>query len=411
MKLLVTGGAGYVGSHTLLDLKAAGFKVTVIDNLENGHADAVPAPFALDVVRTDDAPKLGAVFQRVKPTAVIDFAAYLDVGQSQRDPKEYVRNNVVNFKHVLDAMVASGTKLIVKSSTQATYGDAPEVLMPLNETYNAIGSRFATDLAQTAPGEWNGQHVAGPVLLGDFLEQYDQLVADSPWLQLTADERRVLNMPKSIYGVSKLLDELMLRKYEAQHGIRYMALRYGNVCGADPAARVGEAKRKPHTLLTLATYSLLGHGKVKPGTPLKLFGTDFATHDGTAVRDYVHPSDLAQGHVAALRNLLAGTPSDNFNLGTGVGSSVFDVLNTLNRVSGRTVKYDVLPKRIGDCTLSVLDIAKAQRLLGYSPQHDLESMVRTAWHWHFSKNETFASTGVSKKGRHHDEHGGWVVDL
>lgn len=410
VNLIVTGGAGYVGSHTLLDLKQAGYQVTVIDNLENGHADAVPAPFELEVAKTDDAEALNGIFRRTGPKAVIDFAAYLDVGQSQHDPKEYVRNNVVNFKHVLDAMVASGTKLIVKSSTQATYGDAPEALMPINETYNALGSRFATDVAQTAPGEWNGQHVTGPVLLADFLDQYDKLVGGEKWLQLTSADRRILNMPKSIYGVSKLLDEIMLRKYEAKHGIRWVALRYGNVCGADPEARIGEAKRKPHTLLTLATYSLLGHGKTKAGTPLKLFGTDFHTKDGTAVRDYVHPSDLAQGHVAALHYLLAGKPSDNFNLGTGVGSSVFEVLHELHRVSGRQVKYDVLPQRTGDCTLSVLDIAKAKRMLNYEPQHDLHSMVKTAWHWHYVKNETFAATGVSKKGRYHAEHSGWEVD-
>ena len=251
--------------------------------------------------------------------------------------------------------------------------------------------------------------MTGPVLLADFLDQYDKLVGGE---MAAADVRRSAHPQhaqvhlRCLQAVGR--DHAAQVRGEARHSLGGASVR--QLCGADPEARIGEAKRKPHTLLTLATYSLLGHVKTKAGTPLKLFGTDFHTPDGTAVRDYVHPSDLAQGHVAALHYLLAGKPSDNFNLGTGVGSSVFEVLHELHRVSGRQVKYDVLPQRTGDCTLSVLDIAKAKRMLNYELRHDLHSMVKTAWHWHYVKNETFAATGVSKKGRYHAEHSGWEVD-
>eukprot|EP00996_Jenningsia_fusiforme_P003707 NODE_4503_length_799_cov_54.492000_g4164_i0.p1 GENE.NODE_4503_length_799_cov_54.492000_g4164_i0~~NODE_4503_length_799_cov_54.492000_g4164_i0.p1 ORF type:complete len:252 (-),score=47.89 NODE_4503_length_799_cov_54.492000_g4164_i0:44-706(-) len=195
--------------------------------------------------------------------------------------------------------------------------------------------------------------------------------------QLNAADVARLRLPKSVYGLSKLLDEMMMRKFEVAHELRWTSLRYGNVCGADPEGVLGEAKRRPHTLMTLAIYSLLDR------TPkLKLFGTDYPTPDGTTVRDYVHPADLAQGHVAALQRLLSGAGADVFNLGTGRGSSVLDVIKAVEEASGKTVDYDVHPRRLGDCVLSALSTAKAEQTLGYRPRFDLSAMAATAWRWH-----------------------------
>ena len=170
----------------------------------------------------------------------------------------------------------------------------------------------------------------------------------------------MLYTPRSVYGLSKLLDEVMLRKYAARHaGLRWVSLRYGNVCGADPAGFVGEAKRKPHTLMTLAMYSLLKHHAKAKGLQqgLHLYGHDYDTPDGTTVRDYVHPTDLAKAHVEALKYLLDGRPSDIFNLGTGKGSSVLEVLRAVEHESGRKVDYAIKERRQGDCAFSVLDIS------------------------------------------------------
>lgn len=364
--------------------------MTVVDDLENGHAAAVPPGFPLEVLATDNMSGLTDIFAAVAPVAVVDFAAYLIVSESQTEPEEYLRNNVRNFRHVLDAMVATGVRYIVKSTTQATYGNADVSLMPLNETFNALHSPWTFNSSQLQSGNWSGHALDGPALFDSFVDAYEASVADAPWLRLTAAERARLYFPLSIYGVSKLLDEVMLSKYEARHGIRYVALRYGNVCGADPRGRVGESKNKPSTLMTMAIYSLMGHDGEGPHA-LKLYGDDYDTPDGTTVRDYVHPSDLARAHAAALRRLLSGLPSDTYNLGTGHGSSVLEVLDAVSNASGRTVQTVPAPRRAGDPPLSVLDIAKAQRALGYTPQHDLASMAATAWHWHYELNETFPS--------------------
>jgi len=191
-RVIVTGGAGYVGSHTVHALARAGvYDLLVIDNLESGHAEAVPRGVALKVLALDDAVGVAAVLRAFKPHALIDFAAYLDVSHSQNEPEEYVRNNVQNFKHVLDAMQASGCELIIKSSTQATYGDAPREEMPLHEGYNAEGThRFST--SNLAGGAWNGTAQSGAQIFERFLGAYTALSRREAWLQLTPSEVAML---------------------------------------------------------------------------------------------------------------------------------------------------------------------------------------------------------------------------
>lgn len=432
-RVVITGGAGYVGSHTTHALARTGeYDILVIDNLESGHAEAVPHGVTLKVLHLDDVDQVKATFNTFRPHAVIDFAAYLDVGHSQEHPEEYVRNNVQNFKHVvsspslptpdagparnpqpgqgrlcaprpspslmrhptscgpaqLDAMVESGCHLIIKSSTQATYGDAPQSAMPLREAYNAEGAEGTAHFVSSnlADGSWNGTALTGQQLFDRFVGAYESYTPRAPWLALTPSERVMLHTPRSVYGLSKLLDEVMMRKYaKRHHNLRWVSLRYGNVCGAAPSGHVGEAKRRPHTLMTLAIYSLTGRRK----PVLNLYGSDYETPDGTTVRDYVHPSDLATAHAEALKYLLAGNASDVFNLGTGHGSSVLQVLHAIEAASGRKVQTDFKPRRTGDCAFSVLDISKARAALGYKPIFDLDDMARSAWRWHVVHQEAF----------------------
>jgi len=378
--VIVTGGAGYVGSHTVLLLKQQGYDVTVIDDLRNGHLEAVEACGAtFKEVKLDDKEAVAGIFMEVNPVAVVDFAAYLDVGESQREPEKYVQNNLLCFQNVLDAMVASGCKLIIKSSTQATYGNAKEEFMPLVESYCTVledqdPARIYEE-PQCERGTWGGDEVDGPTMFNNFVAGYAALEGAEA---LTAAEKRLLHTPFSIYGLSKLLDEVMLSKYEAKHGLRWVSLRYGNVCGADPGGLIGEAKKRPHTLMTLAIHTLLG----RRANFLSVFGTAYPTPDGTTIRDYVHPSDLADGHLSALRYLEAGKASNCINLGTGTGSSVKEVIGAVEKAAGEPIELREEPARLGDTTLSQLSIAKAKEILQYEPKFDLDGMASTAWKWH-----------------------------
>jgi len=375
----VTGGAGYVGSHTVLLLRQQGYDVTVIDDLRNGHAKAAECCDAkLEVISLDSPEAVENVFALVKPVAVIDFAAYLDVGESQKEPEKYIQNNVICFQNVLNAMVKHECRFIIKSSTQATYGNAGEEHMPLKETYcSVLEQNPATlyDSPQCERGFWAGKEVDGSIMYENFLAAYDEVAGDKP---LTTADRQLCNTPFSIYGLSKLLDELILSKYEAAFGLKWVSLRYGNVCGADPSGTIGEAKKRPHTLMTLAIHTLLG----RRANFLSLFGTNYKTRDGTTIRDYVHPADLADGHLAALQYLQRGATSDVFNLGTGKGSTVKEVIRAVEDASGQKLDIREEPARLGDTTLSELCIDKAKTSLGYEPKYGIKEMAETAWRWH-----------------------------
>jgi UDP-glucose-4-epimerase GalE len=318
-RLLVTGGAGYVGSHALRALLRAGHSALVLDDLRAGRAE-----FTADaeLVRADvgDAAALREIFGRPERfDGVLHFAASIEVGASVAQPLAYYRNNVSAAATLLEASVAAGVRAFVFSSSAAVYGNPARV--PIGED---------------AP--------LGPV---------------------------------SPYGASKMMVERMLADAAAAHGLRYAALRYFNACGADPAGGLGECHRPETHLIPLALRAAAGSGP-----PLRLFGDDWPTRDGTCERDFVHVSDLAEAHVRALEGLLADAPSGAFNLGTGAGHTVREVLAAVQRSVGRPVPFEVAPHRPGDPAALVADPSRFQRAFGFSAQRsDLATIVDTALAW------------------------------
>jgi UDP-arabinose 4-epimerase len=316
--VIVTGGAGYVGSHTAKALTQAGYTPVTVDNLGRGFAHAVKwGPLEQGDIL--DRAFLDAVIARHKPEAVLHFAAFAYVGESVTDPGLYYRNNVVGSLTLLEAMRDAGIPRIVFSSTCATYGT--------------------------------------PVRL--------PLVEDHP------------QAPINPYGTSKLMVERLLDDFGAAHGIRAAALRYFNACGADPEGELGENHDPETHLIPLAIDAALGRGP-----KLKIFGTDYATPDGTCIRDYIHVTDLAAAHVAALRYLEAGGASMACNLGTGAGFSVRAILREVERVAGRPVPADEGPRRAGDPPELVADPTRARSLLHWTPRCSaIGDVIQTAYAW------------------------------
>ena len=319
MNVLVTGGAGYIGSHTCKHLAAAGHTPVVFDDLSQGHEWAVKwGP--LERGSLNDPARLAEVFAAHRVDAVIHFAASALVGESMSHPGKYFRNNTLGSFNLIEAMREAGVGVLVFSSTCATYGDP--VRVPIDEAHPQV--------------------------------------------------------PVNPYGESKLMVERMLRWYGQSHGLRWMALRYFNAAGADPDGEIGEDHDPESHLIPLVIGATLG---TRP--PVKVFGTDYPTPDGTAVRDYIHVVDLADAHLRAIQRLGAGTSSQAINLGTGLGQSVQQVIDTVGRVSGRPVPFDRAPRRAGDPPELVADPSRARDVLGWTPRYaDLPSMVQHAWNWH-----------------------------
>lgn len=319
--VLVTGGAGYIGSHTCKRLAKGGFLPITLDNLECGHRWAVKwGP----LVEGDlcDGQLIQNVIEHYSVEAVLHFASYAYVGESVENPRKYMRYNVLNALNVLDAMVSTGVRNIIFSSSCATYGIPART--PISE---------------------------------DFTQ-----------------------MPVNPYGESKLYIERVLKWYGEAHGLKWVALRYFNAAGADPEAEIGE-KHCPEThLIPLVIKAALGEGE-----PVRVFGTDYPTPDGTAIRDYIHVADLAEAHVLALDYLCSNGPSLGLNLGTGTGHSVKEVIDSVERVSGRAVPRQEAPRRAGDPPVLVADPSKARNVLGWRPLWvELDHIVSTALKWHQS---------------------------
>jgi UDP-arabinose 4-epimerase len=319
MRILVTGGAGYIGSHTAKALAAAGHDPIVFDDLSQGHEWAVKwGP--LERGSLNDPARLAEVFASRKIDAVVHFAASALVGESMTNPSKYFRNNAVGTLNLLEAMREAGVGTLVVSSTCATYGDP--VRVPIDET-----------------------HPQAPV---------------------------------NPYGESKLMAEKMLRWYGDVHGLRWMALRYFNAAGADPDGEIGEDHDPESHLIPLVIGAAQG---TRP--PVRIMGTDYATPDGTAVRDYIHVMDLADAHLRALDRLGAGTASQAVNLGTGRGHSVREVVDTVARLSGRPVPAVESSRRPGDPPALVAAPARAREVLAWACRYpELETIVGHAWAWH-----------------------------
>ncbi len=322
-EILVTGGAGYIGAHVAKALSAAGYTPVVVDDLSNGHRDAVRWGPLIEA-DLSDAPTLESIFARHRFAAVIHLAAFIEVGESMRDPLRFFRNNVGGAMNLLTAMHTAGVPAIVFSSTAAVYG------MPERE------------------------------LLGE----------DHP------------TRPVNPYGESKLMVERMLAWVEAAHGLRWRALRYFNAAGADASGEIGEDHRPESHLIARACLAALGR---EP--ELRIFGDDYPTSDGTAIRDYIHVGDLAEAHVLALERLLAGGGSGPLNVGAGRGHSVAEVIRAVEAASGRKVLTRVAPRRPGDATMLVADVGAAQSALGWRPRHtDIVEIARSAWAWHVKRH-------------------------
>jgi len=317
--VIVTGGAGYIGSHACKALAQAGYVPVTVDDLRAGHRWAVRwGP--LETVDVTDGPALDVVFQRYAPTAVLHFAAHIEVGESNRAPLKYYRNNVGGLISVVDAMARHGVERIVFSSTAAVYGEPERV--PIGE--------------------------------------------DAPL------------RPGNPYGATKLACERLLADVAATGALRYTALRYFNAAGADPDGAIGEAHDPETHLVPNAVRAVRD-----PDYTLDLKGGDFPTPDGSAIRDYVHVSDLARAHVMALDHLRDGGPSCSLNVGTGRGASVQEVIDACARVLGQTPKYKLAARRPGDPAQLIAEAARIRETLGWRPTaSDLETIIATAAAWH-----------------------------
>jgi len=314
--ILVTGGAGYIGSHTCKALAARGFTPVVFDNLYRGHADfARWGPLVVGDILDSNA--VNEAFARYRPEAVIHFAGLAYVGESFSVPLSYYKTNVSGLVCVLDAMVRNGTSKIVFSSSCTTYGIPDRVPIP-----------------ETAPQQ-----------------------------------------PISPYGRSKLICEQMLRDTAVAHNFRFAIFRYFNASGADSSGLLPERHDPETHLIPLAIDAAIGNGP-----PLQVFGTDYPTQDGTCERDFIHVTDLASAHVEALSCLADGASSFELNLGTGKSHSVRQVIDAIERVVGKPVPTIWAARRAGDPPSLFADVTTAQRLLGFKPQYsELETIVETAW--------------------------------
>ena len=318
--ILVTGGAGYIGSHTALELVKAGNEVVIADNLVTGYRKAIPegAKFYEGDLRNSDF--LDNLFHQEKIDAVIHFAAYSLVGESVTNPLKYYDNNLYGTKVLLEAMVKNNVGKIVFSSTAATYGEPENI----------------------------------PILESDR------------------------TCPTNPYGETKLAMEKMFKWTAEAHGLRYVSLRYFNACGADESGTIGEAHNPESHLIPLILQ--VPNGKRET---ISIYGTDYDTPDGTCIRDYIHVTDLAQAHILAVQYLNNGGESDIFNLGNGVGYSVREVIETARKVTGHPIPATETSRRAGDPARLVASSEKAKSVLGWKPVHDsLEEIIASAWNWH-----------------------------
>jgi UDP-glucose 4-epimerase len=321
MSILVTGGAGYIGSHVLKRLLEAGYDAVTIDNLKKGHKKAV---LGGEFIEGDigDKELLQSIFTEHDIKGVIHLAADSLVGESMEDPGKYYHNNVAKALNLLEVMVENNVNYLVFSSTAAVYGE-PEAI---------------------------------------------PIVEEHP------------TKPENVYGESKLFFEKILKRYDQIHGLKYISLRYFNAAGADPEGKIGEAHDPETHLIPIVLQTALGIRD-----KIYIFGDDYPTKDGSCVRDYIHVNDLADAHVLAIEALADGKNSDIYNLGCGDGYSVKEVIETAKKVTQKDFKVEVSDRRAGDPAVLIASSEKIKNDLSWEPAYqDLEKIISTAWEWHKS---------------------------
>ena len=330
MAVLVLGGAGYIGSHMVYGLLDKGEDVVVIDNLLTGYREAVHEKARFYQGDIRDRKFLDEVLTKEKIEAVIHFAASSLVPESMSDPLKYYNNNLCGTEVLLEALVAHGIDKVVFSSTAATYGEPEKI--PIEETDRTV--------------------------------------------------------PSNTYGETKLSMEKMFYWTSMAHGLRYVSLRYFNACGAHPSGKIGEAHNPESHLIPLILQVPNGKREF-----ISIYGEDYATEDGTCIRDYIHVMDLVQAHILALEYLRQGKESNVFNLGNGVGFSVKEVIDTARKVTGHEIPAKVCDRRPGDPARLIASSEKAKQILLWKPEHDsLEEIIETAWNWHKNHKEGYRTS-------------------
>ena len=319
--ILVIGGAGYIGSHCVKMLKGKGYNPIVYDNLSTGHKQALKG---IKFVKGDlgDKKKLAKTFKVYDIDAVMHFAAFIEVGESVKEPARYYNNNVVKVINLLDAMIENGIKYFVFSSTAATFGEP----------------------------------------------QTPKICESHP------------QNPINPYGNTKLMVEKILEDYDTAYGLKSSVLRYFNAAGADDSGKIGESHTPETHLLPIILQT--ANGK-RPS--IKIFGDDYPTKDGSCIRDFVHVNDLSCAHILALEKMFKTDESDNFNLGSGEGFSVKEVIESVKRITGKDSKVETTPRRAGDPAVLVADSNKARKVLGWKTSYNLDKIIQTAWNWELKR--------------------------
>ncbi|MDO5088990.1 MAG: UDP-glucose 4-epimerase GalE [Leptotrichiaceae bacterium] len=323
MNILVIGGAGYIGSHTVNLLKKNGYNPIIYDNLSKGYEDVAEILDA-KIIKGDlgDREKLKQVFEKEKINAVMHFAAFIEVGESVLKPSEYYDNNVVKVIKLLDQMTESGVKYFIFSSTAATFGEPQKE--KIDETH--------------------------------------------------------IQLPINPYGKTKLAVEKILEDYDTAYGLKSTVLRYFNASGSDGDGLIGESHIPETHLIPLILHAASGKRE-----SIKIFGNDYNTKDGTCVRDFVHVYDLAKAHILGMEKMFRENRSLNYNLGSGEGYTVKEVIEKVREVTGKDFKVEEVEKRAGDPAILVADSTKAEKELGWKPEYNLEEIIKSAWKWEMNK--------------------------
>lgn len=319
MNILVTGGAGYIGSHFVDYLIKSGYYPVIIDNLSRGHRESVNDNIQFEVIDLLDFTTLNKFIKENKFDAVVHFAAFAYVGESVEKPEVYYQNNVIGSYNLIRACVESGIKNFIFSSTCSIYGNPVKVPISENQFSNPINP----------------------------------------------------------YANTKLVIEMLLKDFETAYGMKNVSLRYFNAAGANPDGKIGESHEpEPHLIPIVLNTALGKRDKVL------VFGNDYETPDGTCIRDYIHVVDLADAHLKAIEYLVDGNKSAIINLGTGKGNSVLEIINNAESVTGKKIEYEIVSRRAGDPAVLVADNTKAKNVLGWTPKYSIENIIEHAWNWH-----------------------------